>query len=139
MAGIQEIPLDIPEVAEDIADTTEDSQQIVEDNAEIPSPVAVHGSHGSGEPEKPKPKAKPKGRPKGAQNKQPSKPRAKKVQVREVEVEESAYEPSSPKRNLKLPTDPSTSEVAAAMLKMLQDQSFSRQNRKQRLYNSWFQ
>ena len=130
MAGIQEIPLDIPEVAEDIADTTEDSQQIVEDNAEIPSPV---------EPEKPKPKAKPKGRPKGAQNKQPSKPRAKKVQVREVEVEESAYEPSSPKRNLKLPTDPSTSEVAAAMLKMLQDQSFSRQNRKQRLYNSWFQ
>ena len=130
MAGIQEIPLDIPEVAEDIADTTEDSQQIVEDNAEIPSPV---------EPEKPKPKAKPKGRPKGARNKQPSKPRAKKVQVREVEVEESAYEPSSPKRNLKLPTDPSTSEVAAAMLKMLQDQSFSRQNRKQRLYNSWFQ
>ena len=130
MAGIQEIPLDIPEVADDIADTTEDNQQIVEDNAEIPSPV---------EPEKPKPKAKPKGRPKGAQNKQPSKPRAKKVQVREVEVEESAYEPSSPKRNLKLPTDPSTSEVAAAMLKMLQDQSFSRQNRKQRLYNSWFQ
>ena len=127
---ITEIPLDIPEVAEDIADITEDSQQIVEDNVEIPSQV---------EPDKPKPKAKPKGRPKGAQNKQPSKPRAKKVQVREVEVEESAYEPSSPRRNLKIPSDPSTSEVAAAMLKMLQDQSFSRQNRKQRLYNSWFQ
>ena len=134
MADITEIPLDIPEVAEDIADITEDSQQIVEDNVEIPSQVEL---------EKPKPKAKPKGRPKGAQNKQPSKPRTKKaVQVKEVEIEESTpveYHPSSPKRNLKLPTDPSTSEVAAAMLKMLQDQSFSRQNRKQRLYNSWFQ
>ena len=134
MADIQEIPLDIEETLADIADITEDSHQIVEDIAEIPSQV---------EPEKPKPKAK--GRPKGAANKGPSKPRAKKVQVKEEEIEESApshrleYEPSSPKRNLKLPTDPSTSDVAAAMLKMLQDQSFSRQNRKQRLYNSWFQ
>ena len=134
MADIQEIPLDIEETLADITDITEDSHQIVEDIAEIPSQV---------EPEKPKPKAK--GRPKGAANKGPSKPRAKKVQVKEEEIEESApshrleYEPSSPKRNLKLPTDPTSSEVAAAMLKMLQDQSFSRQNRKQRLYNSWFQ
>ena len=129
MTDIQEIPLDIEETLADIADITEDSHQIVEENAEIPSQV---------EPEKPKPKAK--GRPKGAANKQPSKPRAKKVQIQEVEIAEPrAYEPSSPKRNLKLPTDPSTSDVAAAMLKLLQDQSYSRQNRKQRLYNSWFQ
>ena len=132
MADITEIPLDIPEVAEDIAEIVEDSQTNIPDIAsEIPSPV-----------EPGKPKAKAKGRPKGAQNKQPSKPRAKKAQVREEEIEESApmeYEPSSPKRNLKLPTDPSTSDVAAAMLKLLQDQSYSRQNRKQRLYNSWFQ
>ena len=130
---IQEIPLDIEETLADIADITEDSHQIVEDIAEIP------------EPSQPKAKAKAKGRPKGAPNKGPSKPRAKKVQVKEEEIEESApshrleYEPSSPKRNLKLPTDPSTSDVAAAMLKLLQDQSYSRQNRKQRLYNSWFQ
>ena len=129
MADITEIPLDIPEVTEDIAEIVEDSQTNIPDIAsEIPSPV---------EPEKPK--AKAKGRPKGAANKGPSKPRVKKVQVSEVEVEESAYEPSSPRRNLKIPTDPTSSEVAAAMLKMLQDQSFSRQNRKQRLYNSWFQ
>jgi len=129
MTDIQEIPLDIEETLADIADITEDSHQIVEDIAETPSQV---------EPEKPKPRAK--GRPKGAANKQPSKPRAKKVQIQEVEIAEPrAYEPSSPKRNLKLPTDPSTSDVAAAMLKMLQNQSFSRQNRKQRLYNSWFQ
>jgi hypothetical protein len=128
MVDIQEIPLDIEETLADITDITEDSHQIVEDIAEIPEVKPV------------KPKAK--GRPKGAPNKGPPKPRAKKVQVREEEIEESApmeYEPSSPKRNLKLPTDPSTSDVAAAMLKMLQDQSFSRQNRKQRLYNSWFQ
>ena len=129
MADIQEIPLDIEETLADITDITKDSHQIVEDIAEIPSQV---------EPEKPKPKAK--GRPKGAANKGPSKPRVKKTQIQEVEIAEPrAYEPSSPKRNLKLPTDPSTSDVAAAMLKMLQDQSFSRQNRKQRLYNSWFQ
>ena len=129
MADIQEIPLDIEETLADITDITEDSHQIVEDITEIPEPS---------QPEKPKPRAK--GRPKGAANKQPSKPRAKKVQIQEVEIAEPrAYEPSSPKRNLKLPTDPTSSEVAAAMLKMLQDQSFSRQNRKQRLYNSWFQ
>ena len=129
LTDILEIPLDIEETLADIADITEDSHQIVEDIAEIPSQA---------EPEKPKPRAK--GRPKGAANKQPSKPRAKKVQIQEVEIAEPrAYEPSSPKRNLKLPTDPTSSEVAAAMLKMLQDQSFSRQNRKQRLYNSWFQ
>jgi hypothetical protein len=143
MADIQEIPLDIQNSPEDIQNSPEDIQTNIphqDDIAlEIPSQV---------EPEKPKPKAKPKGRPKGAANKGPSKPRAKKVQVREVEVEESTpshrlvsggYEPSSPRRNLKIPSDPSTSDVAAAMLKMLQDQSFSRQNRQQRLYNSWFQ
>ena len=56
-----------------------------------------------------------------------------------VEEESHAYEPSSPRRNLKIPTDPTSSDVAAAMLKLLQDQSYSRQSRKQRLYNSWFQ
>ena len=131
LTDILEIPLDIEETLADIADITEDSHQIIENIAEIPSQV---------EPEKPKPR--PKGRPRGASNKQPSKPRAKKVQVIEEEIEESApmeYEPSSPKRNLKLPTDPTSSEVAAVMLKLLQDQSYSRQNRKQQLYNSWFQ
>ena len=92
-------------------------------------------------------KPKAKGRPKGAPNKGPSKPRAKKTQIQEARVEEAlplievltGVEPTSPKRNLKIPTDPSTSDVAAAMLKLLQEQSYSRQTRKQRLYNSWFQ
>ena len=128
--SIQEIPLDITEevqdLVEDIAETKVEEEPVVVDPGEEVKPVI-------------KPKAK--GRPKGAVNKGPSKPRAKKTQMQETPVEEESqvYEPSSPKRNLKLPTDPSTSDVAAAMLKLLQDQSCSRQSRKQRLYNSWFQ
>jgi len=127
MADIQEIPLDI---AEEVQDIVED---IAEAKAEE-EPVVF-------EEVKPVIKPKAKGRPKGAVNKGPSKPRAKKTQIQEAPVEEESqvYEPSSPKRNLKLPTDPNTSDVAAAMLKLLQDQSYSRQSRKQRLYNSWFQ
>ena len=121
MADIREIP----------RDSAEEMQDIVEEIPEQPEPEP--------EPEPIKPKAK--GRPKGALNKGPPKPRAKKARIQEAPVEEEsqAYEPSSPKRNLKLPTDPSSSDVAAAMLKLLQDQSYSRQSRKQRLYSSWFQ
>jgi hypothetical protein len=124
MADIQEIPLDIAEEVQDIVEDITETKNEEE-------PVIL-------EEVKPVIKAKAKGRPKGALNKGPSKPRAKKTQIQEAPVEE-AYEPSSPKRNLKLPTDPSSSDVAAAMLKLLQDQSYSRQSRKQRLYNSWFQ
>ena len=128
MADIQEIPLDIAEEVQVIAG---DLAEIKADEEPEPPQEAP-----ASEAEVIKPRAK--GRPKGALNKGPSKPRAKKTQIQEAPVEE-AYEPSSPKRNLKLPTDPSSSDVAAAMLKLLQDQSYSRQSRKQRLYNSWFQ
>ena len=127
--SIQQIPLDIAEEVQDIA------EDITETQAEEESaPVVL-------EEVKPVMKPKAKGRPKGSRNLQPSKPRARKAQIREAPVEEESpvYEPSSPKRNLRLPTDPSSSDVAAAMLKLLQDQSYSRQSRKQRLYNSWFQ
>ena len=124
--SIQEIPLDNAEEVHDIVeDTKAEEEPVILDPGEEVKPVI-------------KPKAK--GRPKGALNKGPSKPRAKKTQIQETPVEaDETYEPSSPKRNLKLPTDPSSSDVAAAMLKLLQDQSYSRQSRKQCLYNSWFQ
>ena len=127
MADTQDIPLDN---AEEVQDIVED---ITEKKPEE-EPVIL-------EEVKPVIKAKAKGRPKGALNKGPSKPRAKNIRIQEAPVEEEsqAYEPSSPKRSLKLCTDPSSSDVAAAMLKLLQDQSYSRQSRKQRLYNSWFQ
>ena len=128
--SIQEIPLDIAEEVQDIA------ENITKTQAEEESvPVVL-------EEVKPVMKPKAKGRPKGSRNLQPSKPRAKKTQIQEAPVEApvgETYEPSSPKRDLKIPTDPTTSEVAAAMLKLLQDQSYSRQSRKQRLYSSWFQ
>ena len=125
--GIQEIPLDSPEVMQDIAEEIQAEPAVIEadEQAEI-------------EAEPIKPKAK--GRPKGSLNKGPSKPRAKKTQIQETPVEETpVYEPSSPKRNLKMHADPSSSDIAAAMLKLLQDQTYSRQARKQRLYQSWFQ
>ena len=127
--NIREIPLNSAEEVRDIA------EDIAEMKAEEESePVVL-------EEVKPAIKPKAKGCPKGALNKGPSKPRAKKIRIQQAPVEEEsqAYEPSSPKRNLKLPTDPSSSDVAAAMLKLLQDQSYSRQSRKQRLYSSWFQ
>ena len=138
--SIQEIPLDIAEevqdIAEDIAEIKAGEKavsEIILDPGEEVKPVIQNN-------QSIKPKAK--GRPKGSLNKGPSKPRAKTTQIQEAPVEApvgETYEPSSPKRNLKIPTDPTTSEVAAAMLKLLQDQTYSRQSRKQRLYSSWFQ
>ena len=135
MADIQEIPLDNTENITNIAEDDPTIQEIVKDIPPVEEIVA---------PEKPI-KAKAKGRPKGSANKGPPKPRAKKAQIQEAPVEdasdpyEPAYEPASPKRNLRIPSDPSSSDVAAAMLKLLQNQTYSRQNRKQALYNSWFQ
>jgi len=130
--SIQEIPLDNPDIAQPIEDNAQSIEDIAAEIPEEPVPEEV----------KPVIKPKAKGRPRGSCNKGPSKPRAKKAQIQEAPVEapiEQIYEPSSPKRNLKLPTDPSSGDIAAAMLKLLQDQSYSRQSRKQRLYNSWFQ
>ena len=121
---IQEIPLDIAEEVQDIAEEIQAEPAEIEADEAVIIPI--------------KPKAK--GRPKGSPNKGPSKPRAKKI--KEAPVDEDtphAYAPSSPKRNLKLPTDPTSSDIAAEMLRLLQDQTYSRQARKQRLYNSWFQ
>ena len=130
--SILEIPLDIPEEVKDIV------EHIEEIKAEEPEPPQSGVDAPASEEVKPVIKARAKGRPRGSVNKGPSKPRAKKIQIQEAPVEEEshAYEP---RRNLKIPTDPTSSDVAAAMLKLLQDQSYSRQSRKQRLYNSWFQ
>ena len=130
MADIQEIPLDITENTKEIQEDAPTIQEIVQD---IPPPVEDI----TVEDVKPI-KARAKGRPKGAANKNPPKARVKKASIQETPVEEEAYVPSSPTRNLRIPTDPSNSDVAAAMLKLLQDQTNSRQSRKQRLYNSWF-
>ena len=130
MADIQEIPLEIPLDNENI------QPEIQEENIEI-EPEIQKETAPVEEIIPVKPKAK--GRPKGASNKQPSKPRPKrKVPVEETPVEEdkeNTYVPSSPK-NKRISEAPE--DVATIMLKMLQEQAYSRQARKQALYRSWF-
>ncbi len=124
MADIEEIVLDIPENQPDIEESLPDIP------VEIVQPVADIE-------EIPK-KAKAKGRPTGAKNKQPSKPRAKRVIVQEPVVDESPqYEPSSPRRNLPIP-EFGVNDVAVEMLRLLSNQQQAKQERKRQLYQSWF-
>ena len=124
MADIEEIVLDIPENQPDIgesqADIPEEYLQPVADIEETPK------------------KAKAKGRPTGARNKQPSKPRAKRVIIQEPVVDDSPqYEPSSPRRNLPIP-EYGVNDVAVEMLRLLSNQQQAKQERKRQLYASWF-
>ncbi len=122
MADIQEIPLDIPENQPDIEESLPDIQ--------------IESAHADIE-EIPK-KAKAKGRPTGARNKQPSKPRAKRVIIQEPVVDDSPeYEPSSPRRNLPIP-EFGVNDVAVEMLRLLSNQQQAKQERKRQLYQSWF-
>ena len=134
MADIQEIPLDNTEIPldnENIQPEIQEENKEIEPEIQKETPVE--------EEIIPVKAPKPKGRPKGASNKQPSKPRPKrKPVVEETQVEEeykeNTYVPSSPrqKRISEAPED-----VATIMLKMLQEQAYSRQARKQALYRSW--
>ncbi len=124
MADIEEIFLDIPENQPDI----EESLQVI--------PVEIVQTVADIE-ETPK-KAKAKGRPTGAKNKQPSKPRAKRVIIQDPVVDDSPqYEPSSPRRNLPIP-EYGVNDVAIEMLRLLSNQQQAKQERKRQLYQSWF-
>ena len=124
MANIEEIVLDIPENQPDIEESLPDIP------VEIVQPVTDIE-------ETPK-KAKAKGRPTGARNKQPSKPRAKRVIIQEPVVDDSPqYEPSSPRRNLPIP-EFGVNDVAVEMLRLLSNQQQAKQERKRQLYQSWF-
>ena len=126
MVDIQEIPLDIPDSQPDISDNQTDIPEFQPDIPEIVEETPV-----------PK-KAKAKGRPTGAKNKQPSKPRAKRVIIQEPVVDDSPqYEPSSPRRNLPIP-EFGVNDVAVEMLRLLSNQQQAKQERKRQLYQSWF-
>ena len=138
MTEIKEIPLEIENNSKELENKPEEFKTISEEIKELPEEVEELQE----ELEKKdhiKPKAK--GRPKGKAT-QPNKPRAKKEQPIAAPIQEEpieAYEPSSPRRNLRIPTDPNVSDVAKAMLDMLQNQTNSRQSRRQQLHKSWFQ
>jgi hypothetical protein len=123
MAEVPEIQLDIQNNAEEIPDNVVDKI----DKVEIPDLPDIE--------EVPKPKAR--GRPKGAANKGPSKPRAKKAPVPPPQAEVPVYEPSSPKRNLSIPSYDRTDELASQMLRLLAGQAQDRQQKKRDLYVSW--
>ena len=107
MVDIQEIPLDIPDSQPDISENQTDIPEFQPDIPEIVEETPV-----------PK-KAKAKGRPTGAKNKQPSKPRAKRVIIQEPVVDDSPqYEPSSPRRNLPIP-EFGVNDVAVEILHLL--------------------
>ncbi len=126
MVDIQEIPLDIPDSQPDISENQTDIPEFQPDIPEIVEETPV-----------PK-KAKAKGRPTGAKNKQPSKPRAKRVIIQEPVVDDSPqYEPSSPRRNLPIP-EFGVNDVAVEMLRLLSNQQQAKQERKRQLYQSWF-
>ena len=126
MVDIQEIPLDIPDSQPDISENQTDIPEFQPDIPEIVEETPV-----------PK-KAKAKGRPTGAKNKQPSKPRAKRVIIQEPVVDDSPqYEPSSPRRNLPIP-EFGVNDVAVEMLRLLSNQQQAKQERKKQLYHSWF-
>ena len=126
MVDIQEIPLDIPDSQPDISDNQTNIPEFQPDIPEIVEETPV-----------PK-KAKAKGRPTGAKNKQPSKPRAKRVIIQEPVVDDSPqYEPSSPRRNLPIP-EFGVNDVAVEMLRLLSNQQQAKQERKRQLYQSWF-
>ncbi len=124
MADIEEIVLDRQEIEPNIGETLADiPEEILQPAADIE--------------ETPK-KAKAKGRPIGARNKQPSKPRAKRVVIQEPVADDSPqYEPSSPRRNLPIP-EFGVNDVAVEMLRLLSNQQQAKQERKRQLYASWF-
>jgi len=137
MTEIKEIPLEIENNSQELEDKPEEFKTITEEIKELPEEFEeVPKELEKKDPIKPKAKGRPKG--KAAQ---PSKPRAKKEQpiapIQEEPIE--AYEPSSPRRNLRIPSDPNVSDVAKAMLDLLQNQTNSRQSRRQQLHKSWFQ
>ena len=137
MDSIVEVPLDTLDLPEDIP---KKSPTIPYKSEDIP--INLEDSPAE---EKTKPRAK--GRPKGSKNVAPSKPRAKKIIQELVEERPKAalradaerpYSPTSPKRNLLIPSF-GVDEVAAEMLRLLTNQSQVRQQHKRNLYKSWFQ
>ena len=91
--------------------------------------------------EPPEPKRKP-GRPAGSRNKQPAKPRAKRVVVSEAVEVQPPPPPAQPRwdaQHRPIPTEAeATTEMAQLMLRLLSGQSMERQRRKDAQRRAWF-
>ena len=146
----EETPLIAPEIEETLETIEEDvvPESLPAEKAERkarqqscqeipPEPEEVE----SAPAELPEPKRKP-GRPAGSKNKQPAKPRAKRVVVSEaVEVQPPPPPAPSPPRwdaqHQPIPTEAKT-EMAELMLRLLSGQAMERQRRKDAQRRAWF-
>ena len=137
---LQQVALDIPDIVEKVEEIEEKIEEAADKAAAPPvdktSAKAVDEAEA---PEEAPPRAKAKGRPKGSKNKEPSKPRksraapAPKVVEEPVEQEESPLPTPSGRA---IPND--GSDLATQMFRLLQQQQYTRQQRKRALYESWF-
>ena len=141
-------------MSEETQTTVEETQTIAEEIVETPAtideetvPESVPAEEIVENPSEtlPEPKRKP-GRPAGSRNKQPAKPRAKKLPVVVSEAVDIAPPPPSttptetPRwdaQHQPIPTEAKT-EIAELMLRLLSQQSSERIRRKDNLRRSWF-
>ena len=149
---------DTPTIAPDIAETpaTIDAQSApaqlaeeavseslpaAEEAQSAPAALPLEREETQSAPAEPEPKRKP-GRPAGSRNKQPAKPRAKRVVVSEaVELQPPPPPAPSPARwdaqHQPIPTEAKT-EMAELMLRLLSGQAMERQRRKDAQRRAWF-
>ena len=140
-------------MSEETQTTVEETQTIAEEIVETPAtideetiPESVPAEEIVENPSEtlPEPKRKP-GRPSGSRNKQPAKPRAKKLPVVVSEaVDIAPSQAPSPietprwdAQHQPIPTEAKT-EIAELMLRLLSQQSSERIRRKDSLRRSWF-
>ena len=142
----EDIPFIAPEIEETLV-TIEDevvSESLPAEKAEeaqsAPAALPLEREETQSAPaELPEPKRKP-GRPAGLRNKQPAKPRAKRVVVSEaVEVQPPPPAPSPrwDAQHQPIPTEAKT-EMAELMLRLLSGQAMERQRRKDEQRRAWF-
>jgi hypothetical protein len=154
----EETPLIAPEIEETFVTIEEEAvseslpaerearqQSCQETEAQsVPAALPLEREETQSAPAEPEPKRKP-GRPVGAKNKQPAKPRAKRVVVSEA-VEVQPPPPPAPlpaprwdAQHRPIPTEAeATTEMAQLMLRLLSGQSMERQRRKDAQRRAWF-
>ena len=129
-----------PLIAPEIEDTATIEEEAVAESAPAEKTQEPPKEAQSPPAELPEPKRKP-GRPAGSRNRQPAKPRAKRVVVSEA-VEYAPPPPPAPTprwdaQHQPIPTEAKT-EMAELMLRLLSGQAMERQRRKDAQRRAWF-
>ena len=145
---------DTPTIAPDIAETpatigeevVSESLPAAEEAQSVPAALPLEREETQSAPaeaaersEAAEPKRKP-GRPAGSRNKQPAKPRAKRVVVSEAVEAQPPPPAPSPRwdaQHQPIPTEAKT-EMAELMLRLLSGQAMERQRRKDAQRRAWF-